>query len=89
MQTGTAIFKEYNLQQKRLPVFLPPEEPCHGKKTMEEYHNNGQPGKVDMPRKRYGAFSFHDQRPKNRGADKTEEQDGSGNHDHGKRDPSR
>jgi hypothetical protein len=89
MHTGTTIFKDYNLRQKRVPLFLPPKEPCHGKESMEEYHNNGQPGKVDMPRQPYVAFSFHDHRPKNRSADKAKEQDASDNHDHGKRDPSR
>jgi hypothetical protein len=88
IQTGKTIFKESSLRKKPNTQFLPPEEPCHGKKTVEDDYYNGQPGKVDMPRKPYVAFSFHDHRPKNRGADKAEEQDGSGNHDHGKRNPS-
>jgi len=87
--TGTTMFMEHTLRQTHEPVFLESKEPCHGKKSMENRHDNRQPGEVDMPGKRYVAFSLHDHKPEGRSTDEAEEQEAPCNHDHGKRNPSR
>jgi len=70
-------------------IFLKSKEPRHGKNAVKQRYYDCQTGEVDMPGKRYVAFSFHDHKPEHCSADEAEEQDAPRNHDHGKRNPSR